>query len=383
MTNAYGRVAYIATDQTITVILDGQSRTIQVKSIPHRNEVVLALEKFKKSAQSDRDMKILSDWLAPLKRAIVASDHRFELDEDGKRMYLRGTQVPLPAALAEKLVDFLEHQLPVDSLVKFWESCLKNPHYVAIDELFVFLNENHLPITEDGGFLGYKKLNFFKDQAHINISDDFEELTITDTGIVRSLTGKLVMPSVAKKYKEFVEATRPVLVDVHSGTIQQKVGEFVRIDRLKFNEFERRQECGYGLHIGAFSYSFSGHVRVLCKVMPEDVIACNEGQAKLRTCKYQIVSFVDSATEIKELMVNLNKEEQAIASGEDDDGQDFTGNDFEEGQTVKCIADSSNNNDITVGSFYYVIEADGEEILIVDDAGDQSWVEEECFELKD
>jgi hypothetical protein len=372
-------VGYISTEQTITVVLKGQNRTIQIKSKSHRNEVILALEKFKKSAQTKHDFAELETFLAPIRRAVIASDCRFEIDEEGKRLYLVGSKVPIPVTLANKIIDFIENALPVDALVQFWESCLKNPHYVAVDELFVFLEENFLPITDDGGFLGYKKLNFVRGQASISVPDEFEELSIVD-GRVQSLTGRIVTPSVAAKYKQFVEVAQPVMVDVHSGTIEQKVGEFVRIDRIPMATEARRQECGYGLHIGAFSYSFSGDVRVLCKVMPEDVIACNKGQAKLRTCKYQIVSFVADDKEVKELLVNLNKQEQEVVNGDWDEEDD---NRFAEEDTVKCIECPCDSDGVTVGRFYYVVEADGGQILIVDEEGEQEWYDECYFDIKD
>lgn len=378
------KIAYIGTENVITVLLNGQTKTIQVRSKSHHNSVILALEKFKKSPQLKADLQELETFFAPIKRIVVEFDSRFELDDNGRQLFLAGTKIPMPPALGDKILNFLEHGLPVEPLVKFWESCLRNPHYVAVEELFVFLTENQLPITDDGGFLGYKKLNFIKGEERIDVPDVFEELTIVDD-IVIALNGSLVSPTIAKQYQKFVEETKPVMVDVHSGTIKQKVGEIVRIERIKLNEEARREQCGYGLHIGAFSYAFSGHVRVLCKVFPEDVIACNEGQAKLRTCKYQIVSFVDEAKEVKELLIDLTSkyvERQASECNYDVIEDDFPENDFSEGDTVKCTEDDGGGS-INEGKYYYVISSDGGEILVIDDEGEQVWVDASYFELKD
>jgi hypothetical protein len=164
--------------------------------------------------------------------------------------------------------------------------------------------------------------------------------------------------------------------DVWSGTIKQKIGDVVRIDRVKFNEEERREACGYGLHIGSFGYSFGGNVRVLCKVMPEDVIACNPENQKLRTCKYQIVSFVDSKTEVTQLLVNLTKEEQEIANGDFED-DDFIENPFEEGDIIRAV---STLDEITEDNLYYVTNIDGESVCVVDDQGEESWYDYSYFE---
>ena len=382
MQTAQERIAYIATESTITIVLDNKTRTVQVKSKSHRNGVILALERFKKSAQSALDIEELEAFLAPIRRIALESDKRFELDESGKRLFLVGTKIPIPGKLGDKIMDFLENNLPVDPLVRFWESCLRNPFYVAVDELFVFLEENHLPITDDGGFLGYKKLNFVRGKQTISVPDEFEELILSEDGqTVTSVTGAIVTPHIKKQYLRFVsESNNPDMVDVHSGTIHQKVGEVVRIERIKLNELDRRGECGYGLHIGAFSYSFSGNVRVLCKVMPEDVIACNEGQAKLRTCKYQIVSFVDEAKQIKDLLVRLNTDEQEVVDGEFEDDDDDYSNPFSEGNEVECINDSDSEGLLQKGLLYTVLDTDASDILVVDEEGDQTWFDYSYFQ---
>lgn len=390
MISKVDRIAYIATPETITIVLDGQHRVVQVRSKSHRNEVVRALEIFKKSPQTNFDKEQLEVYLAPIRRAVLASDNRFELSPDGKVLYLVGSNVPIPNQLGKHIIDFLENSLPVEALVNFWESCLRNPHYIAIEELFNFLEENRMPITDDGGFLGYKKLLLVSGKGRIDVPDEFGELKINETGQVVSVTGGFVLPRLATAYKAFMEKEgSPLMVDVYSQKIEQRVGDVVKIDRLLLNELDRRQECGYGLHIGAFSYSFNGNVRVLCKVMPEDVIACNEGQAKLRTCSYQIVSFVDEAKEIKDLYVNLNKQETDIANGCNDDDDDFV-NEFDEGDDVKFIGGADDYWDQEAGDSafntedsYRVLQARRGDILIVNDFGEAEWAPESDFAFVD
>ena len=165
--------------------------------------------------------------------------------------------------------------------------------------------------------------------------------------------------------------------DVYSGRIKQKIGEVVKIDRIKFNEEERRNACGYGLHVGAFSYSFSGNVRVLVKVYPEDVIACNPNEEKLRTCKYQIVSFVDEQVEVKELLINLTKEQQDIANGIGSDDDIDSENPFTAGDIIRAVGDEDN---ITEDTLYYVVDTDDFSVCVVDDNGEESWFDFELFE---
>lgn len=368
-------IAYIATETTITVILNGQHRTIQVRSKNQRNDVIKALEKYKKSQQTNEDLQELETFLAPVKRILLESDSRLELDESGNRLYLAGTQTPIEPGLGEKILDFLDNGLSIEPLIKFWQSCLRNPHFVAVQELFNFLENNNLPITDDGGFLGYKKLNFV---GGVTLPEQFGELFVDPQGVVRSLDGTAASTNVANEYLAFIsEANNPAMKDVWSGTITQKLGEVVRIERVKLGEEERREACGYGLHIGSFSYSFGGNVRVLCKVFPEDVIACNPSQQKLRTCKYQIVSFVDSKTEVTQLLVNLTQQEKEIASGEFEDDDNFSENPFIEGDIIRATEDLDG---IAKDRLYYVTNVDDTSVCVIDDNGDENWFDASFFE---
>lgn len=363
-------VAYISTEQTVTSVVNGKTRVTQIKSKAHRNEIIAALEVFKRSPQGYEDLKKLEEYLAPIKRITLASDSRFELDEAENSLFLSGTTIPIPPQLANKIVDFLNSGLPVDPLVKFWESCLRNPHYVAVTELFDFLERNNLPITNDGAFLGYKKLNFTN---RIDIPDDFEELIIDGSGEVRHIKGFKVSAAIQNKYLEFInESNNPLMKDVYSGKIPQKLGDVVKIDRIKLNEAERREACGYGLHIGAFGYGFSGNVRVVCKVFPEDVIACNPNEQKLRTCRYQIVSFVDEKKEIAEMLVNFSKEPLEHST------QFKTKSEvFNPGDTIRCI--EVPDEDLILNRYYFVIDAEEDEVLILDERGVQEWYSSDYF----
>ncbi len=363
-------VAYICTEQTITLVLNGEIRTIQIKSKAHRNETLVAIEKYKRSAQTEKDLANLKQFLTPINRIALQADSRLEFDD--KAMYLKGTTRPIPSHLSNKMLDFINSGLPIDPLVKFWESCLRNPHYIAVNELFNFLEENSLPITDDGAFLGYKKLNLAN---RIDIPDDFEELVVNGKGKVININGKPVPKAIETAYLEFInEINNPVMKDVYSGKITQKLGDFVKIPRVKLNELDRRESCGYGLHVGSFDYSFSGNVRVLVKVFPEDVIACNEGQAKLRTCRYQIISFIDSAVEVKQALIDLKEEEKEILATVKRTKNTSV---FTEGQEIKCTF--APDRDLKVGNKYTVLEVDDEDVLIVDERGQEEWYDENCF----
>jgi len=387
-------VAYIASENVITIILNGTHKMIQIKTKKQRNEIISAIETYKKSNQTEQDLEKLEKYLVPIKRINLESDGRLELDTETNELYLKGTDKPIENGLANKILDFLNNNLPIEALITFWESCLKNPHYIAIKELFEFLEKNNLPITDDGGFLGYKKLNL----KHLNsVPQEFTTLYVNNSNKVVSLNGKQVSPEVAEQFLNYVkEENNPTMLDVYSGTITQKIGDEVQIQRIKFNEEEARNACGYGLHIGSFDYAFSGNVRVLVKVFPEDVIASDPSNSKLRTCKYKIVSFVDSKEELTKLLIKLNEEDQEDyddSYDEDYDDQDvFDPNPFSVGDIVVAnnfeLGDDVESAGLTEGNIYYVTntfedyEYGDHKITIVNDLGEEQEYLYNYFELK-
>ena len=81
-------VAYIATETTITVILNGKTRTIHVRTKQQRNEVINALETYKSSAQTAEDLQQLEAFLTPIKRIGLSTDNRLELDAEIGRAHV-------------------------------------------------------------------------------------------------------------------------------------------------------------------------------------------------------------------------------------------------------------------------------------------------------
>lgn len=75
---------------------------------------------------------------------------------DGVIFYL-GT--PIHSVLTKKIVSMIEENYKnIDPMIKFLENLMKNPSKRAVDELYGFLEYANLPITEDGHFIAYKKL---------------------------------------------------------------------------------------------------------------------------------------------------------------------------------------------------------------------------------
>lgn len=127
-------------------------------------------------------------------------------------------------------------------ILRFYERLQKNPSKRSVDQLFPFLDKMHIPITGDGCFLAYKGVN-----------DDY--------------------------------------TDRHSGTISNRPGTTVKLSRNLVSD-DPREECHFGLHVGAQGYARSFADRmVICKVDPEHVVCVpyDNSQQKMRVCEYKVI----------------------------------------------------------------------------------------------
>ena len=152
--------------------------------------------------------------------------------------------VDLPEALSDKLLDLVDEDGDTVSLENFWDNLKENPTESSREDLYSFLDWNNVPITRDGCFIVYKKVN-----------DDFWD----------SHTGK---------------------------THQSTVGSVVEMPRDKVDQ-NRNNTCSAGLHVAAFEYAtgFSGTRLLECKVNPRDVVAVppDYDNQKMRVCRYEVL----------------------------------------------------------------------------------------------
>ena len=162
--------------------------------------------------------------------------------------------VPMPDLFTDRILQMRKEGFNIDPMLNFLDNMNDNPSDKAIVELFDFMQNKHLPITDDGHFLAYKA-----------VSPDFK--------------------------------------DIYTGNIDNSVGSEVSIDRSKVDS-NRDKHCSAGLHVGAIDYVKSyggidldednggGNQIVICKVNPADVVSVPSDARfqKLRCCKYEVVS---------------------------------------------------------------------------------------------
>jgi hypothetical protein len=139
-------------------------------------------------------------------------------------------------------------QKPLQMFLAFLENLYQNPRSSIAERLYKFLEVGNMPLTEDGYFLAYKK-----------IRDDWK--------------------------------------DIHSGTMENKVGMTVEMPRVLVNDKDS-ETCSTGLHfcsyayLGQFGSAGAGNRVVVLKINPADVVSipADYNDTKGRCCKYEVLS---------------------------------------------------------------------------------------------
>lgn len=151
---------------------------------------------------------------------------------------------PVPNYIADRILEFMNDNLPFMYLINFWNNLKSNPSKNSRNQLFAFLEKNNFPITADGHFIAYKK-----------VKDDY--------------------------------------FDDHSGSMDNSPGKIVKMNREDVVD-DPNQSCSAGLHIAPYDYAKTykpdGKLIEL-KVNPRDVVSVPTSyeHQKARVCEYYVV----------------------------------------------------------------------------------------------
>lgn len=230
-------IAYQITRNSITVCLDGQTHTVLASDPSLYESLLVGI----KTSDEDKIRKSVSRASA-IKNF---SDGMF--DVVGDSIIVDGQFVN--GILGETILAFIDDGKPFEPLIKFCRKLRLNPSKASVDQLFGFLEANRHPITMDGNFIAYKKI-------------------------------------------------RPDMKDIHSGTMDNSVGNVLEMPREGVNA-DPTQTCSAGLHVASWGYAFNSFgsredTMVEVEVDPADVVAVpvDYNQGKMRTCRYKVRSIV-------------------------------------------------------------------------------------------
>lgn len=230
-------IPIIAGNDFITMVFsDGSTETIY-KTHPNYKRIIEAVKK----AEPEDVIKSLVDTTAAVKTYL---GNEFAL-VDGQIMH---NGVIMHNTLTQRVLQMMSEGFEITHMLKFMTNLHNNPSKRAVDELYSFMEVNHMPITDDGCILAYK--------------------------------------SVREDYK-----------DIHSGKFDNSVGQVVSMPRNQVCD-DKNKTCSTGLHFASRSYAetFGGSSSrlMVLKINPADVVSIptDYNNTKGRCCKYEIIAEV-------------------------------------------------------------------------------------------
>jgi hypothetical protein len=252
-------IHYILGGKSVTFMNGSQAHQVSRDSINFK-DVIAELTKVDPAP----DMNVLLDLARPVAKVEREIRQAFEGSPNTRNylekrtvevtrggVFLDGVQ--MHGVLVDRMLEMVALGLPLGGMIRFMENLYMNPADFARDELYLWLENSDLPITEDGHFLAYKY-----------VRSDFK--------------------------------------DSYSGTFDNSPGQMVQLTGRHAVDPVRDNTCSYGLHFCSKSYlpSYSsGPVIVLLKINPADVVSIpsDYSNAKGRTWRYEVLRQVTEDVE--------------------------------------------------------------------------------------
>jgi hypothetical protein len=237
---------HIITEDGITLI--GTESVVQVLK---DNPLFVRVEK----ALRDQDYQQAMRYADLSHQIVEHPSGRFKVA--GDIVFINGEEVPV--SLSNKICQFAKAGLNLDPLLKFWDNLAKNPSEDSKRDLYDFLLFNHVPLTGDGCFIAYKRVN-----------SEFESIH-------------------AGKWEWFDGEWKWVPRDHYKNC----PGKTVRMPRDKVDP-DRDKTCSAGLHVAAYEYAKNFYANgnlIEVKVNPANVVAVptDYDNQKMRVCEYEVV----------------------------------------------------------------------------------------------
>lgn len=239
---------HILTGNSIMVIMDDGIYPV-AKNHPNFDKVKECLR-----SHTHEDLPMLIN-----KASIIVAKSNGAFKVKNGRVMHKGK--PLPNCLSERVYQILQEKLPLSSFVKFWDNLSRNPSIKSRNMLYQFLEKHQAPITEDGYFILYKRLN--------------------------------------KDY-----------TDCHTGTVDNHPGKIIKMPRKSVDSNEYLN-CSNGFHVAAYRYAkgFGSGKFVEVRVNPKNVVSVpNDSNCeKIRVCEYEVLHEVgEEETPAQELVYNYH-----------------------------------------------------------------------------
>jgi hypothetical protein len=264
---------FTLTDRGITVFMDGKPRMF--------SNTHVSFQKICDAVDSGDDDLVRE--LVDVK-ATVAKMSLGRVQIVDNQILVAGRQVT--GRLVERILEMVTRgSNAVEGYIKFLDNMMLNPSSTAVKELYLFIEACDLPITADGHFLAYKRVN-----------GDYR--------------------------------------DLHSNTFDNSVGTTPTMDRNDVDD-NRDNTCSHGLHFCSYDYlphfgAGDSNKVVVVKINPANVVSIpsDYNNAKGRTWQYEVVDEI--LDWVNDRITPFFTEDYTSRDGDgfDDEGYDSDGYDY-------------------------------------------------------
>jgi hypothetical protein len=224
----------IITGDSITIFLQGKSYTA-TSTHANFNEII--------DAYKHGSYHLLPE-LFDIKKAVVVfaqTDEDFVINQHTNTITYKGVQID--NTMVDRILTMMSEGFDITPMTNLLRNLYANPSKKAVDELYAFLEYGKMPITPDGCFLAYKRVNGNYTSCYDNKTDN-------------------------------------------------NIGNVVSMPR---NAVDDRSDntCSHGLHICSFEYlaHYYGARVIVVKVNPADVVSIptDYNNTKARVCQYEVI----------------------------------------------------------------------------------------------
>lgn len=329
-------------DGTITVILNNGEVITRTNC---SEELFNELMGLVRSEDEAKIKQLLVPELCAEERKFIAKKHAVETIHEmveklpeifevrGNALYRKGINLSMPEQLALEFVstydkflisgtdtffDF-EETSPFQALDNFWMWCALNPNPQSREDLFRFLTQHEMKITNQGMFLAYRrvvstnssnrskdlisfisnkyiqvKTKWKKNSANYEVHELNNHFELRHVEI-NSDTEDTFIGNLQELYLDLPNMTEQQFTDAHTHTMDYRIGMEARIPRHEGNQ-SNQVTCSRGLHVASKAYNYAGFgdTAVMVAVNPMDVLAVPQGEdGKLRTCAFTPVAVLE------------------------------------------------------------------------------------------
>lgn len=238
------QVPFMISNRSINILLQGKMWNVD-SSHPYFEEITEALK-------GEHDEKALLELVSIPKSIEGKTFGRVIVGEDA--IYYKGK--PVHNEMTSRIMDMIAQGFDVEMWALFMDNLMSNPIESAREELYVWMEKAGLPLTSDGCFIAYKRVN--------------------------------------ADYSSMHKGPGNVTVYNHIGTmVEMPEGEEV--------DLNRNSTCSHGLHFCSpqylnWYYNTSNSLTLILKINPADVraIPSDHDDQKGRAIRYMPIAMIES-----------------------------------------------------------------------------------------